>query len=81
MAPGVDFGGHSGASRSFVDISLEGQREVTSGKTGFFVVGTEDCKIKLWNLDKFAKSVVLSDQEGEHERSTFRYLLFPPFAS
>ena len=78
MAPGVDFGGHSGASRSFVDISLEGQREVTSGKTGFVVVGTEDCKIKLWNLDKFAKSVVLSDQEGEHERSTFRYSLFSP---
>lgn len=76
MAPGVDFGGHSGAARSFVDLSLDaGQRELTSGKTGFTVVGTDDCKIKLWNLDRFERSVVLSDQEMDKGQSTFRYVV------
>jgi len=72
MAPGLDFGGHTGAARSFVDLSLDaGQREMASGKTGFAVVGTDDCKIKLWNLDRFDRSVVLSDQETDRGQSAF----------
>jgi phosphoinositide-3-kinase regulatory subunit 4 len=63
LVTGVDFGGPSRSESS-----------KSSGK-GFMLSGSDDAKIRLWDLWKIEKSTVLSGLDSELERPTYRYLL------
>ena len=71
MVAGTDFGGHLSAPRSFVDLSMDSDRPGRTGKAGFLIAGTEDCSIKLYDLDRFDRSIVLSARDEDHERKSF----------
>ncbi|THH10662.1 hypothetical protein EW145_g1172 [Phellinidium pouzarii] len=78
MVAGIDFGGHGNALRSFVDLSLDDEQKSLNAvagkgiaKTGFLLVGNEDCSVKLLDLERFERSVVLSERDEEHEKATF----------
>ncbi|EJD02926.1 uncharacterized protein FOMMEDRAFT_123012 [Fomitiporia mediterranea MF3/22] len=72
MVAGVDFGGYTGSTRSFVDLSMDVERTGRSGsKLGFLVVGSEDCSVKLLDLERFDRSVVLSERDEDQDRMSF----------
>ena len=71
MAVGTDFGGHGSTPRSFVDLSVEVDRPGRTGKAGYIIAGSEDCSIKLYDLDRFDRSVVLSTRDEDQERRSF----------
>lgn len=77
MVVGSDFGGYSTFHRSdFGDIEASSSR---SGARGFMVTGSEDSKLRLWDLGKIEKTAVLSGADTDHEKPSYRYLC--PFFS
>ncbi|ESK97721.1 phosphoinositide 3-kinase regulatory subunit 4 [Moniliophthora roreri MCA 2997] len=71
IAVGMEFGGHSVAHRSeFADLSMEGSSSRTHWK-GFVITGSDDRKIRLWDLGKIERSTVLCGSDTEHERPSY----------
>jgi len=75
MVGGSDFGGVQGVPRGdFGNVDKAGGDEHGSAKTGgrgFILTGSEDRKIRLWDLNRIDRSVILSGGEVEGERPTF----------
>lgn len=73
MVVGLDFGGHSMAQRSeFNDLMVDSNPSRSGGK-GFMITGSEDRKIRFWDMGKIEKTAVLSGLESEQERPAYRY--------
>ena len=64
---GSDLGGH--ASKFEFDSSTGGR---TSGGRGFMISGSEDRKLRLWDLARVERSAVLSGAETEVEKPGYR---------
>ncbi|KAF9078567.1 hypothetical protein BDP27DRAFT_1378971 [Rhodocollybia butyracea] len=66
IVTGMEFGGHATHRSDLTDFS----REPTSKGTGrgFMITGSEDRKIRLWDLGKMERSTVLSGMETDMER-------------
>lgn len=75
MVGGSDFGGLAGAPRGeFGNMDeADGSSVKTSGR-GFIITGSEDRKIRLWDLNRMDRSVVLSGGDIEGEKPTFKTL-------
>ncbi|KAF8635725.1 hypothetical protein AX15_000341 [Amanita polypyramis BW_CC] len=70
MVVGPDFGGYSGLHRmEFTDQGELGS--MRSVGRGFMVTGSEDRRIRLWDLSRLERTSVLSGLETEHERPTY----------
>ncbi|KAJ7756949.1 hypothetical protein B0H16DRAFT_1537509, partial [Mycena metata] len=41
------------------------------GRRGFMVTGSEDRKLRLWDLSRLERTTVLSGLESEHERPAY----------
>jgi len=67
MVVGSDLGGHLSKVES--DSSGGGR---SSGGRGFVISGSEDRKLRLWDLGRIERSVVLSGAETEAERAGYR---------
>ena len=67
MVVGGDLGGH--ASKVEPDSSAGGR---SSGVRGFMISGSEDRKLRLWDLARIERSVVLSGAETEVEKAGYR---------
>jgi len=71
IVPGIDFG-HSGVHRSkIVDLSTDGPTSSHSSR-GFMVTGSEDRRIRLWDLNKLDRTSVVADPESEHDKPSYR---------
>ena len=69
---GLEFGGHSGAHRSdFSALGTDVNATRASGR-GFIISGSEDRKIRLWDLGKPERTVVLTGLDSESERPTYQ---------
>ena len=69
---GLEFGGHSVAHRSdFSALGTDINASRASGR-GFIISGSEDRKIRLWDLGKPERTVVLSGLDSESERPTYQ---------
>ncbi|KAJ7672606.1 hypothetical protein DFH06DRAFT_96923 [Mycena polygramma] len=68
LVVGLDFGGPTGVHRSDV-----GDTAADSGhaRRGFMVTGSEDSKLRLWDLSRLERTTVLSGLELENERPSF----------
>ena len=64
---GGDLGGHSSKVES--DSPTGGR---SSGVRGFMISGSEDRKLRLWDLARIERSVVLSGTETEHEKAGYK---------
>jgi phosphoinositide-3-kinase regulatory subunit 4 len=67
MIVGTDFGGHS--SKVEPEWSTGGR---SLGGRGFIISGSEDRKLRLWDLARIERSVVLSGAETEVEKPGYR---------
>jgi phosphoinositide-3-kinase, regulatory subunit 4 len=74
MIGGADFAGLAGMPRSeFNQLDGAGEAESSAVKTGggYILTGSEDRKIRLWDLSRTERSVVLTGGEIEGEKATF----------
>ena len=67
MVVGCDLGGHP--SKVELDPSTGGR---SSSKRGFMISGSEDRRLRLWDLARIERSVVLSGAEMEAEKAGYR---------
>lgn len=67
MVVGSDLGGHS--SKLELESSTGGR---SSGGRGFIISGSEDRKMRLWDLARVERSAVLSGAETEVEKPGYR---------
>ncbi|KAJ7057004.1 hypothetical protein C8F01DRAFT_1153032 [Mycena amicta] len=70
LVVGADFGGHIGVHRSDL-ADLASGPETGHGRRGFMVSGSEDRKLRLWDLSKLERTAVLSGLESEAERPIY----------
>ncbi|KDQ50203.1 hypothetical protein JAAARDRAFT_165024 [Jaapia argillacea MUCL 33604] len=69
---GVDFGGFSTIRRGEpMGVTLEGDMRRPSGSRGFMLSGSEDRKIRLWDLGGVERTTVLSGLEPEADKPTY----------
>lgn len=71
IVAGIDFG-HSGSHRSeIVDLSVDPPASSRNSR-GFMVTGSEDRRIRLWDLSKLERTYVVAGPESEHDRPSYR---------
>ena len=71
MAVGSEFGVYTMTQRpDFGDLESSSR---LSGR-GFIVTGSEDTKIRLWDLGKFEQTTVLSGLDNDHEKPSYRFV-------
>ncbi|OCH92765.1 hypothetical protein OBBRIDRAFT_886008 [Obba rivulosa] len=71
IVTGTEFGGHGGVPRSTM---IDQQGEKSSGRVagrGFMLTGSEDRKLRYWDLGRLERSFILSGLETEHEKPTY----------
>ncbi|KAG1737490.1 uncharacterized protein EDB91DRAFT_1140136 [Suillus paluster] len=70
IVAGVDFG-HSGVHRSeIVDLSVDVPTSSRNSK-GFMVTGSEDRRIRLWDLSKLERTSIVAGPESEHDKPSY----------
>lgn len=76
MVVGSEFGVYTMTQRpDFGDLESNSR----SPGRGFMITGSEDLKIRLWDLGKFEQTAVLSGLENDHEKPSYRFVsLFCP---
>ncbi|KAF8153240.1 hypothetical protein B0H34DRAFT_820167 [Crassisporium funariophilum] len=67
---GSDFGGYSTFQRTELGELDPSNASRTAGR-GFMITGSEDWKIRLWDLGKLDRTTVLSGLEPEHEKPSY----------
>ncbi|KAL4072222.1 hypothetical protein J3A83DRAFT_4372222 [Scleroderma citrinum] len=70
MVVGLDFGGHSAIHRSEI-VDLSSDAPVSNRSRGFIVSGSEDRRIRLWDLTKIERTVVLVSPEAEYDKPVY----------
>lgn len=72
LVVGLDFGGHSNIHRSETSMGTDSNNVTRSTGRGFMVSGSEDRKIRLWDLNKLERTTVLSGLETEMEKPSYQ---------
>ncbi|KAI1788273.1 hypothetical protein LXA43DRAFT_1025990 [Ganoderma leucocontextum] len=68
IVTGTEFGGHTVMHRSHMAES-DGKTAIrSSAGRGFIVTGSEDCKLRFWDLGRLERSTILSGTECETDR-------------
>ena len=70
VVAGAEFGGHTVIHRSHM-AEPDSKLSRSSGK-GFLITGSEDCKLRYWDLGRPERSVILSGVEVESDKPTFK---------
>ena len=78
FAIGAEFGGHGTVHRSAMADRDDFGSARTSGGRGFMICGSEDRKIRLWDLGRVERSIVLSTPDEEGDKPTYRYARSSP---
>ena len=68
MVAGMDFGGHSLRS----DLLEDGLTSRSSARSGYIITGSEDTKIRFWDLSNPERSTVLSGGENDSHSVSYR---------
>lgn len=78
MVVGIDFGGFSSSHRSeFGDFVMDPVSSRNAAK-GFVITGSEDRRLRLWDLGKAERTTVLSGLDSDHEKPNYRLVSFNP---
>ncbi|KIJ16339.1 hypothetical protein PAXINDRAFT_132235 [Paxillus involutus ATCC 200175] len=76
MVVGLDFGGHSGIYRSEI-VDLSADVPTSNRNRGFIVSGSEDRRIRLWDLSRLERTSVLVGAEPEYDRPSYSTVRSP----
>ena len=71
LVVGSDFGGYSTSLRSEFG-ELEHSSVSRMAGRGYMITGSEDAKIRLWDIGKIDRSTVLSGLETDHEKPWYK---------
>lgn len=71
MVVGVDFGGHAAHKAELGDLAADAGPRARTPR-GFVLTGSEDRRVRFWDLGKIERSGVLSGLESEVDRPTYR---------
>jgi phosphoinositide-3-kinase, regulatory subunit 4 len=71
MVVGSDFGGYATSFRSEFGEFEHNSGSRAAGR-GYMITGSEDSKIRFWDLGKFDKTTVLSGLELDHEKPWYK---------
>lgn len=72
LVVGLDFGGYSMAHRSeYGEMIADSSPSGRSATRGFMITGSEDRKIRLWDLGKLERTTILSGLESENEKPSY----------
>jgi len=71
LVAGSDFGGYATSLRSEFGELEHGPGSRTGGR-GYMITGSEDSKIRFWDLGKFDRTTVLSGLELDHEKPWYK---------
>ena len=71
LVVGSDFGGYATFFRSEFGEFENNSGSRAAGR-GYMITGSEDSKIRLWDLGKFDKTTVLSGLELDHEKPWYK---------
>lgn len=70
---GLEFGGHQSGNHSKTnDFGGELDAHAHSVGRGFMITGSEDRRIRLWDLGKLERTVVFSGLESDHDKPSYR---------
>jgi len=70
---GAEFGGHQSVHRSEIsDLSSEHNTYSRSLGRGFMITGSEDRRIRLWDIARLERTSVLNGTESEHDKPSYR---------
>jgi phosphoinositide-3-kinase regulatory subunit 4 len=78
---GLEFGGHSAHRLDIGDISNESSLTHRSVGRGFMINGSEDRKIRLWDLGRPERTTILSGLESDHDKPAYRYVFISSISS
>jgi phosphoinositide-3-kinase regulatory subunit 4 len=71
---GAEFGGHQSVHRSEIsDLSSEHNTHSRSLGRGFMITGSEDRRIRLWDIARLERTSVLNGTESEHDKPSYRF--------
>lgn len=73
VVAGTEFGGHTVVHRSHMAEADSKSAGRSSGR-GFLITGSEDCKLRFWDLGRPERSIVLSGLEADGDKPTYRYV-------
>ncbi|KAG6841356.1 hypothetical protein C0991_011899 [Blastosporella zonata] len=68
---GLDFAGHSTSHRSELTDLVE-TSSIRSAVRGYLISGSEDRKMRLWDLGKLERTAILSGLESDIERPSYQ---------
>ena len=72
LVVGSDFGGYSTIQRSeFGELETNTPR---ANARGFMITGSDDWKIRMWDLGRFDRTTILSGLDMESEKPSYRYV-------
>ncbi|KAL7284649.1 hypothetical protein ACG7TL_001946 [Trametes sanguinea] len=76
IVAGSEFGGHAVLHRSHIaePDSKSGSR---SSARGYLITGSEDCRLRFWDLGRPERSVVLSGLEVDHDKPSYSMVRDP----
>lgn len=77
---GLDFAGHSTLHRSEFSSIVENPSTMRMMAKGFMISGSEDRKLRLWDLGKLERTAILSGMENETERPSYQCVLLSPYS-
>ncbi|KAI0768204.1 hypothetical protein BD413DRAFT_672415 [Trametes elegans] len=67
---GSEFGGHTVLHRSHMGEPDSKSASRSSGR-GFLITGSEDCRLRFWDLGRPERSLVLSGLEADNDKPTY----------
>ena len=76
LVVGSDFGGYTTSFRSEFGEFEHNSGSRSAGR-GYMITGSEDSKIRFWDLGNCDKTTVLSGLELDHEKPWYKYDFFP----
>ncbi|EIN14505.1 hypothetical protein PUNSTDRAFT_96429 [Punctularia strigosozonata HHB-11173 SS5] len=71
MVVGLEFGGHSSHKAEAMDLVVEGSPGTLPVPRGFMLTGSEDHRIRLWDLGRIGRSTVLSGLDDEGDKPAY----------
>lgn len=75
MVAGSEFGGHQMGSRLDAVESIAGSMSNRTSSRGFLITGSEDSRVRLWDLGKLERTTILCGPDNDQDRPSYRYVL------
>ncbi|KAF8065194.1 hypothetical protein FPV67DRAFT_1501752 [Lyophyllum atratum] len=69
---GLDFAGHTHRSSDLSELGVDSPSSMRMPGRGFMITGSEDRKLRLWDLGKLDRTTILSGLESDVERPSYQ---------